>query len=181
MHNKGQYQEEEILGSIHLEKIKCGKANCRCVSGRKHKAYYHYYREKNKYGDLVLVKKYIKKEKVKKLKAKIQYCKNKRSAMKLFTKGISGNNLFLLLSYAKVEYSDNINLSYLYKNLHILIKKAKFNIPTIIRDHGGVGDYPPFQISKITRLNYYEMIYEQKYIMRLNRYQELSNKLNSLL
>src|SRR5688500_8235034 len=35
-------------GGIYLQKVKCGKANCRCARGEKHLAYYYFTRQNGK-------------------------------------------------------------------------------------------------------------------------------------
>jgi hypothetical protein len=36
---------EALPGSLHLQRVKCGKSNCRCASGKSHAAYYRFWRE----------------------------------------------------------------------------------------------------------------------------------------
>lgn len=37
-----------LPGEVHTQKVKCGKANCHCASGKPHLAYYRFWREKGK-------------------------------------------------------------------------------------------------------------------------------------
>ncbi len=41
-------------GGVYLQKVRCGKKNCKCASGEKHEAYYYFYRVDGK-----LMKQYI--------------------------------------------------------------------------------------------------------------------------
>src|SRR5215475_2281280 len=37
-----------LPGEVYEQKVKCGKANCRCARGELHTAFYRYWREKGK-------------------------------------------------------------------------------------------------------------------------------------
>ncbi len=43
-------------GGVYLQKVRCGKKNCRCATGEKHEAYYYFHRVDGK-----LKKQYIRK------------------------------------------------------------------------------------------------------------------------
>lgn len=36
---------EALPGSVHVQRVRCGKANCRCARGRPHAAHYRFWRE----------------------------------------------------------------------------------------------------------------------------------------
>lgn len=36
---------EALPGSLHVQRVKCGKSNCRCARGEGHAAYYRFWRE----------------------------------------------------------------------------------------------------------------------------------------
>src|SRR5215470_14403096 len=39
---------ELLPGTVQAQEVRCGKPNCRCASGKPHKAYYRFWREKGK-------------------------------------------------------------------------------------------------------------------------------------
>ena len=39
---------EPLPGSLHLQRVKCGKPNCRCAGGEGHAAFYRFWRERGK-------------------------------------------------------------------------------------------------------------------------------------
>lgn len=60
-----EFNNPEWTGYIVQEKIRCGKKCCRCFrEGKKHKAFYLYYREYQIDGTRKLRKKYLKKSEV---------------------------------------------------------------------------------------------------------------------
>jgi len=77
------YKPKE-LGIVRLEKVKCGKPNCRCARGKKHKAYYLYYRDYDETLKRVLKKEYVPRQEVKQRKRKIQLMKNEEHLARLF-------------------------------------------------------------------------------------------------
>lgn len=81
--------EPETLGYIRLEKVKCGKPNCHCLTGKKHKAYYLYFRNRldvqNYQSNRArLKKKYLPRFSVKTLRRKIQLRKNTDNLSRFF-------------------------------------------------------------------------------------------------
>jgi hypothetical protein len=55
---------EALPGAVHLQRVKCGKVNCRCASGKPHEAYYRFWRERGK-----LCKAYVRKADVERVRA----------------------------------------------------------------------------------------------------------------
>lgn len=115
-----QYREyyPEELGTVRLEKVKCGKPNCRCAKGKKHKAYYLYYRDYST-DERRLRKKYIPKAEVRKLKRKIQLRKNEES---LFIGFNHSNPVVDGLAWMKLK---TLPRSKIIEKLHTEIKRAE--------------------------------------------------------
>jgi hypothetical protein len=114
--------EPETLGYIKLEKVKCGKPNCHCAKGKKHKAYYLYFRDcaqRNENGKMKLIKKYIPKSLVKNLKRKIQLRKNKDNLNRLFG---SNDDALMFTVWQKLK---DLPRSKILERLHTEIKRAK--------------------------------------------------------
>lgn len=60
-----EFNNPEWTGYIVKEKVRCGKKNCRCFrEGKKHEAFYLYYREYQLDGTRKLRKKYLRKSQV---------------------------------------------------------------------------------------------------------------------
>jgi len=112
----------ETLGYVRLEKIKCGKPNCHCVNGKKHKAYYLYYRDcriPNFSSKTTLVKKYLRKDQVKEMRRKIQIRKNWDKYQRLF----SGKDD--ILANLVANQLMGLPLSKTLERIHTFIKQAR--------------------------------------------------------
>ena len=112
----------ETLGFVRMEKIKCGKPNCHCVNGKKHKAYYLYYRGcnlANPSSKAVLIKKYLSKRIVRETKRKIQLRKNIVSYHSVFG---GENDVLMGLIYRRVA---NLPFSKIIERMHTFIKQVK--------------------------------------------------------
>lgn len=83
----------EQLGTVIEQSIHCGKANCHCSQGEKHKANYHYYRAPDKEtGKMKLIKKYVPKSQVAILKQRIL---NRKWELFTYRIGSSKDNEFI--------------------------------------------------------------------------------------
>jgi len=112
------YDKPKELGIIRLERVKCGKPNCRCADGKKHKAYYLYYRVYDEYWNRKLKKKYIPKSEVKKWRRKIQLRKNEENLPKLYDKD---DELFVLVW----EELEHLPRSKMIERFHTVLSKVK--------------------------------------------------------
>lgn len=116
-----QYREfkPKELGIIRLEKVQCGKPNCHCVRGKKHKAYYLYYRDYDESLERKLKKKYIPKSEVKKWRRKIQLMKNEEKLWRFFD---NEDSEFVTQVWKEIEL---LPRSKMIEKLHTVIKKVK--------------------------------------------------------
>ncbi len=64
-------------GGVYLQKVRCGKKNCRCASGNKHNAYYYFNRVDGK-----LTKKYIRKAQLKEITAEANVITDVRNSIR---------------------------------------------------------------------------------------------------
>lgn len=72
-----RHTNPELAGVLVKERVRCGKANCRCArENRLHKWYYYLYWRDYK-NDAVLKKRYIPRSEVRKLRQTIKTAKNK--------------------------------------------------------------------------------------------------------
>ncbi|PIS14860.1 hypothetical protein COT64_00440 [Candidatus Shapirobacteria bacterium CG09_land_8_20_14_0_10_39_12] len=112
----------ETLGFVRLEKVKCGKPNCHCANGKKHKAYYLYFRDctiPSLSNKAILVKKYLPRRLVKEMRRKIQIRKNMGNYNHVF----SGKDDALMKgAYEKLA---NLPLSKTMERVHTIIKQVK--------------------------------------------------------
>jgi len=130
-----QYTEfqPEKYGYVRLEKVKCGKPNCHCANDKKHKAYYHYYRDylhRDVNGKPLLRKKHIPKSSVKELRRKIQLKKNLDNLPNLFN---NDNPFFVSSIWQKLE---KLPRSKMIEKFHTEVKRAKiafkdFDVPIL--------------------------------------------------
>ncbi len=70
-------------GGIYIQQVRCGKNNCRCAKGAKHKAYYFFSRVNGK-----LRKQYVRKDQVEKIKGFLTQNRNNRNQL-VFAQKIS--------------------------------------------------------------------------------------------
>ena len=83
----------EQLGTVIEQSVRCGKSNCHCSQGEKHKANYHYYRAPDEEtGKLRLIKKYVPKPQVPILKQEIL---NRKWELFTYRLGSSKDNEFI--------------------------------------------------------------------------------------
>ncbi len=73
--------DEISNGGIYLQRVRCGKHNCRCANGERHSAYYFFTRRGGK-----LSKFYIRKSKLKSFAALINQAAEERKIGRLTTK-----------------------------------------------------------------------------------------------
>lgn len=139
------------FGSVFRQEIKCGKSNCHCLKGKKHRAYYHYYYERDNSGNLILKKMYVQKNELKRLRERLCYWNNKRKFHNIFIKkGYFQEEFYYLLYYANEQELFNQPLSQWYKRLHILLKKANMNFPEISETEFNIPyELKPFTLSNI--------------------------------
>jgi len=72
-----QHRIEITNGGIYLQMVRCGKKNCRCAAGKKHKAYYFFTREGR-----TLTKTYIRKSELEKLRQLVNEAKGWRRMLR---------------------------------------------------------------------------------------------------
>lgn len=88
-----RYTNPRLTGVVIKEAVRCGKRDCHCGHGEDlHRWYYYLYYRSFDNGAWKLKKEYVKKSKVKYLKAKIKEQKNKDTITKV---RLSGNLSFL--------------------------------------------------------------------------------------
>lgn len=79
-----RYTNPRLTGVVIKETVRCGKKDCHCVHGEGlHRWYYYLYYRSFDNGTWKLKKEYVKKSKVKYLRAKIKETKNKEIATKV--------------------------------------------------------------------------------------------------
>jgi hypothetical protein len=109
-----RYTEPKLTGVVVKEAVRCGKKNCRCTQGEFHKWYYYLYYRSFENDAWKLKKEYIKRNKVKYLKAKIKVLKNKDMGTKV---RLSANMSLLkdTFGYVKGSISANDLLKSIYE------------------------------------------------------------------
>lgn len=114
-----------MLGVVQREAITCGKNNCRCMRGKVHYAYYHYFRDPLTKQRL---KRYVPRYDVCTLKQRLRYWKNKYYFWRYMP--------VKTIVYA-AEQLDQKRMSIYYKRLHILTRLAKNNFFERIKNEDG--------------------------------------------
>lgn len=89
---------QPLPGALCAQKIRCGKANCKCAKGELHERYfYHFYYEGGK-----LRKKYVKKADVSTIKVRVLLNKQQKKEMRNFVREINQSSALLRAYYRSV-------------------------------------------------------------------------------
>jgi hypothetical protein len=75
-------------GTIHEQRVKCGKANCRCARGERHVAFYRFWRDEG--GRLR--KAYVPRSRVEEARAACEAWKSNNRAVLSMVRGAEGAN-----------------------------------------------------------------------------------------
>jgi lipopolysaccharide export LptBFGC system permease protein LptF len=89
-------------GGIYLQRVRCGKSNCKCARGEKHTAYYYFTRVNGK-----LTRTYVRKSELKELTVLVDDAKlrrqQSRQAMKEANESIKETSRYLRENKDKLE------------------------------------------------------------------------------
>ncbi len=96
---------EIINGGLYIQRVRCGKQNCKCASGKTHSAYYFFSRRNGK-----LIKTYVRKSDVKAFSELVKAATNERAERRQSSR--SSRELLKRLRESMREYEQ---IAQLYK------------------------------------------------------------------
>lgn len=83
----GERQKPEALpGSLHVQRVRCGKLNCRCARGQLHTAHYRFWREGGR-----LRKAYVRRAEVEAVRAACEEWRRDNAVLRSITDSADGD------------------------------------------------------------------------------------------